>query len=92
MPIRKKKTLAKKEKDSQNAEAIPEIQEAESQTSSQKEQQQHEMMTRSLAYSGEAIFQILVKWQETNSLLKKIVELEEERNELLSEEELEEEE
>lgn len=57
---------------------------AKEQESSSKELDPKEVISQ-LAHSGEAVYQVLVKWTETNKLLERRNELLEKQNELLEE-------
>lgn len=79
----RKKTKAEKE--------LKKIESKESSLEAKKDQAESErlLIVNSLANSGEMAYQILIKWAETNQLLKEQNELLKERNKILLEEELE---
>jgi hypothetical protein len=86
----KAKTRANKEKNLESEDTNIKDQE-EKKDSTDQQMKDYEIQVNRLAHLGELGFQILVKWSETNHLLREQNELLKERNEILREEDYEEE-
>lgn len=61
-------------------------------SSSSEEEKTYFSLVHRMTHPGEAAYQLLVKWGETNKLLERIANAEEKRNELMLEEESDDEE